>query len=102
MAKENGMILLISHLSCTLGASMFPEIVVVFLGFFCLFVCLFSLFAISWAAPAAYGGSQARGLIGAVAAALHHSHSNAGSLTQGARPGIEPTTSWLLVRFVNY
>ena len=29
--------------------------------------------------PAAYGSSQARGLIGAVAAGLHHSHSNAGS-----------------------
>ena len=27
----------------------------------------------------AYGGSQARGLIGAVAAGLHHSHSNVGS-----------------------
>ena len=26
-----------------------------------------------------YGGSQARGLIGATAASLHHSHSNAGS-----------------------
>ena len=26
----------------------------------------------------AYGGSQARGLIGAVAAGLNHSHSNAG------------------------
>ena len=26
-----------------------------------------------------YGGSQARGQIGAVAAGLHHSHSNAGS-----------------------
>ena len=31
------------------------------------------------AAPAAYGGSQARGLIGAAAAGLHHSHSNSGS-----------------------
>ena len=29
--------------------------------------------------PVAYGGSQARGLIRAVAAGLHHSHSNAGS-----------------------
>ena len=38
-------------------------------GAFCLFR----------AAPAAYGGSQARGLVGAVAAGLHHSHSNAGS-----------------------
>ena len=29
--------------------------------------------------PAAYGGSQASGPIGGVAASLHHSHSNAGS-----------------------
>ena len=29
------------------------------------------------ATPVAYGGSQARGPIGAVAACLHHSHSNA-------------------------
>ena len=28
------------------------------------------------AIPAAYGGSQARGLIGVVASGLHHSHSN--------------------------
>ena len=35
--------------------------------------------AISWAAPAAYGGSQARGRIGAVATSLRQSHSNAGS-----------------------
>ena len=42
--------------------------------------------AISWAAPAAYGGSQARGLIGAVATGLHQSHSNAGS-----EPRLQPT-----------
>jgi len=36
------------------------------------------LFAISWAAPAVYGGSQARGPIGAIAAGLHQSHSNMG------------------------
>ena len=29
--------------------------------------------------PTAYGSSQARGRIGAVATGLHHSHSNAGS-----------------------
>ena len=29
--------------------------------------------------PETYGSSQARGLIGAVATSLHHSHSNAGS-----------------------
>ena len=36
----------------------------------------FCLFAISRATPAAYGDSQARGLVGALAAGLHHSHSN--------------------------
>ena len=34
---------------------------------------------LSRAAPVACGGSQARGLIGAVATGLHHSHRNAGS-----------------------
>ena len=51
------------------------------LGFFFvffLFVCLFvfCLFAFSRAASAAYGGSQARGLIRAVLAGLYQSHSN--------------------------
>ena len=53
-------------------------------GFF--FVFLSVVVAISWAAPAAYGGSQARGLIGAVATGLHQSHSNAGS-----KPRLQPT-----------
>ena len=39
----------------------------------------FGLFVFSRAIPAAYRGCQARGLIGAVAASLHHSHNNAGS-----------------------
>ena len=34
----------------------------------------------------AYGGSQARGPVGAVAAGLHHSHSNVGS-----EPRLRPT-----------
>ena len=46
----------------------------------------FVVVAISWAAPTAYGGSQARGQIGAVAASLHHSHSNARS-----EPRLRPT-----------
>ena len=33
------------------------------------------------AAPTAYGGSQAGGLVGAIVISLCHSHSNAGSLT---------------------
>ena len=59
------------------------------------FLCLFR------ATSEAYGGSQARGLTGAVAAGLHHSHSNARSLTHWARPGIKPATSCLLVGFVS-
>jgi len=51
---------------------------------FCLFVVV--VVAISWAAPAAYGGSQARGGIGAVATGLRQSHSNAGS-----EPRLQPT-----------
>ena len=52
-------------------------------GIFCLFVCLL---AISWAEPAACGGSQGRGLIGAIAAGLYQSHSNVGS-----EPRLQPT-----------
>ena len=50
-------------------------------------VAFYSLsFAISWAASAASGGSQARGPIGAVAASLCQSHSNTGS-----EPRLRPT-----------
>ena len=81
-----------------------------------LFFFVFLLFL--WAAPAAYGGSQARGRIGAVATGLRQSHSNAGSepslqptpqlmatpdrypTEQGA--GTKPATSWFLVGFVNH
>ena len=57
----------------------------------------------------AYGSSQARDWSGAIAASLHHSHSNAGSklhlwptpqLTampdHWARPGIESASSWII------
>ena len=48
-------------------------------SYFYLFI-YFGLFAISWAAPAAYGGSQARGLIGAIAAG-----------NVGSEPRLQPT-----------
>ena len=51
-----------------------------------IFVVVVVVVAISWAAPAAYGGSQARGRIRAVAASLCQSHSNAGS-----EPRLQPT-----------
>ena len=42
--------------------------------------CSFSFFFIFFtAAPAAYGGSQVNGQIGATAVSLYHSHSNPGS-----------------------
>ena len=49
------------------------------------FVFVF-VFVFSRAALAAYGGSQARGLIGAVASGLRQSHSNTGS-----EPRLPPT-----------
>ena len=51
----------------------FPRLFFSFLFFF------FFFFVFSRAAPTAHGGSQARGLIGAVAAGLRQSHSNLGS-----------------------
>ena len=66
--------------------------------------------------PTANGGSQARGWTRATAAGLRHSHSKAGSepsvtyttahghtgsLIHWVRPGIEPATSWFLVRFIS-
>ena len=45
-----------------------------------------SFFAISWATPVTYGGSQARSLIRAIATSLLQSHSNARS-----KPHLQPT-----------
>ena len=50
------------------------------------FILFFVFLLFLWATPAAYGGSQARGQIGAVAPGLHQSHSNAGS-----EPRLQPT-----------
>ena len=44
--------------------------------FFIIYLFIYFVFCPFTATPAAYGGSQARGLIGAIAAGLHHSHSN--------------------------
>ena len=57
------------------------------------------------ATPMAHGGSQARGRIRVTAAGLHHSHSHTGlepclGPTVQRRPGIEPTSSGILVAFV--
>ena len=57
-----------------------------FLEIFFFYLFIFCFFFISLAAPAACGGSQARGRIGAVATGLLQSHSNAGS-----EPSLQPT-----------
>ena len=57
------------------------------IGFLLLLLLLFCLFAFSRAPPEAYGDSQARGGIGAVAAGLSQSHSNATS-----EPHLQPTS----------
>ena len=46
---------------------------------FKIFQYFFIFLPFYWATPLAYGGSRARGQIGAVAASLCQSHSNAGS-----------------------
>ena len=64
---------------------------------FCLLVCLsFVFLPFSWAAPAAYGDSQARGRIRAVATGLCHSHSNA-----RAEPHLQPTPQLTQCRILN-
>ena len=70
----------------------------------------FFFFLLFRAAPVAYGSSQARGRIRAAASSLHQAtampdpnqsvtyttaHGNTGSFN----PGVEPTSSWKLVRF---
>ena len=76
----------------------------------------FFIFFLFRATCAAHGSSQTRGRMGAVAAGLHHSQSNARSklhlqptlqlaatsdpLTHWSRPGIELASSWMLDRFL--
>ena len=76
-------------------------------------ISLFFFFLSFKAAPVGHGSSQARGWIGATASGPHHSHSRSigtesathttahGTLIHWARPGIEPTSSWILVGFVS-
>ena len=80
--------------------------------FFSSLFFFFFFFGFFRAPPSAWGGSQARDLIGVTAAGHSHSiwamsatdttaHSNTRSLTHWVRTGIKPTTSWFLVRFVS-
>ena len=68
--------------SCVYNFELSTKVTVTLAFFFNFFVFLLFL----WAALAAYGGSQARGQIGAVATGLRQSHSKAGS-----KPSLQPT-----------
>ena len=57
-------------------------------------MCLFR------ATPVAYGIFQARDWIEAKSVTYTTAHGNTGFLTHWARPGIEPASSWILVRFI--
>ena len=63
--------------SSYLAVSLWEAVKVIFLSFFFFFFCFFVF--LEPHPPSACGGFQARGLIVAVAASLHHSRSNAGS-----------------------
>jgi len=67
-----------SPLSPKLASPTGLSAMVMVLGPCCTFFFFFVFLLFLWAAPAAYGGSQARGLIGAAATSLRQSHSNAG------------------------
>ena len=82
-----------------------------------MFFFFFFLLLLFRAKPGAFGNSQARGQIGAVANSLCYSHRNAGlpapSATYTAagsntenltllRPGIELKSSWILVGFLTH
>ena len=84
--------------------------------FFRMYFCILTFFFLFRDIPVAYGSSQARGRIRAAAAgptpqtqqlgiwaasmAYTIACGNARSLTHWAGPGIEPTSSWILVEFL--
>ena len=66
-----------------ISLSFFSFLFYIFIIYLFIYFCLF---AFSRAALVAYGGAQARGPIGAIAASLRHSHSN-----RGSEPHLRPT-----------
>ena len=69
-----------------MGTKYFPSTSVTDNLKYLLFIHLFVFLPFLELHPWHYGGSQARGPIGAVAASLHQSHSNSGS-----EPHLQPT-----------
>ena len=93
-----------------------PNIKPSLLYFILFYILLYFIFCLFRATPAGYGGSQARSQIRAVATSMSQpqqrqfratsaiyttAHDNARSVTNWARSGIKPVSSWILVRFVS-
>ena len=55
---------------------LFSRIIPTVLSLMLIFIFIYLFIVFSRATPVLYGGSQARSLMGAVAASLHHSYSN--------------------------
>ena len=85
-----------------------------FLGLVYIFLCFVFVFVLPFrAALSAYGSSQARAPMRVTASTATatrdlswvctytRAHCNDRSLTHWARPGIEPTASWILVKFIS-
>ena len=68
-------------------------------GYYYFIIIIIIIFLFLRAAPTAYGSSQTRDQIGAIAASLGH-HLTATPILIGG-PGIKPTSSWILVGFVS-
>ena len=114
-AQAGGLIWLKTPLKCKNAPLLVKELVNIKneYRYFILFIFIFLLFR---AAPEAYESFQARGRIGAIAPGLHPepqlcriqalsatyitAHRDTGYLTHWARPGIEPVSLWILVRFI--
>ena len=108
--QSGGMVELLRALSLELDRTCFRWVFKpIFPLFFPLSLSFFFFFPLFRAATAAYEISQARGLIRAPAAGLHHSHNNTRykprlwptpQLPVSQARGFEHTSSWLLVRFI--
>ena len=84
--------------SCQISGNEIP----VYWRLFLFFVFRFFVFCFLFkATPAAYGSFWVRHQIWGVSATYTTAHGKTGSLTHWARPGIKPTSSWILVGFIS-
>ena len=95
--------------SCYILGTKIAEVFQMVVKFVTQILKTFFFFFLFMVAPVAYGSSQDRGgtklqpqqcQIPALSVIYTTAHSNGRSLTDWARPGMEPASSWILIRFV--